>query len=81
VLGNLTARRGMVTATATLGPVVRIEAEVPLAETFGYSTDLRTLTQGQGTFSLEFTRYKPLPQGLAEEVISQSKIRALAGTV
>lgn len=81
VVGNLTARRGMVAATATLGPVTRVEGEVPLAEIFGYSTDLRTLTQGQGTFTLEFARYGTLPPGLAEEVIAQRKGRALVGAV
>ena len=59
--------RGLVMATETIGPITRIDGEVPLAETFGYSTDLRSLTQGQGTFSMEFARYKRLPASLAEE--------------
>ena len=79
VVGNLAARRGTVTATELLGPIARIEGEVPLAETFGYSTHLRSLTQGQGTFTMEFTRYKRLPASLAEEVIAASKKTALAG--
>ena len=73
VVGNLTSRRGLIAATQTLGPVTRIEGEVPLAETFGYSTDLRSLTQGQGTFTMEFARYKRLPSSLAEEVIAECK--------
>ena len=81
VVGNLTARRGIITATEVIGPVARIEGEVPLAETFGYSTDLRTLTQGQGTFTMEFSQYKRLPSSLAEEVISERKKTALAGAV
>lgn len=81
VVGNLTARRGTITATQTLGPIARIEGEVPLAETFGYATDLRSLTQGQGTFTMEFARYKRLPQRLAEAVIAESKKAALAGAV
>ncbi len=81
VVGNLTGRRGMVTATEMLGPVTRIEGEVPLAETFGYSTDLRSMTQGQGTFSMEFARYKRVPTGLAQEVIEDRKRAALAGAV
>ena len=44
----------------------RIEGEVPLSETFGYSTDLRSMTQGQGTFTMEFARYKRLPRNLEE---------------
>ena len=51
VVGNLTCRRGMVVATEFDGVTARIEGEVPLAETFGYSTDLRSMTQGQGTFT------------------------------
>ena len=79
VVGNLTARRGMVTTTELLGPIARIEGEVPLSETFGYSTDLRSLTQGQGTFTMEFSRYKRLPTALADEVIADRKQAALAG--
>ncbi len=81
VVGNLTARRGMVTGTEILGPVARIEGEVPLAETFGYSTDLRSMTQGQGTFTMEFARYQRLPPNLAEEIIAQRKKAELAGTL
>jgi len=81
VVGNLTARRGIVTATESLGPIARIDGEVPLAETFGYATDLRSLTQGQGTFTMEFARYKRLPPSLAEEIIAQRKGTALAGVV
>jgi len=78
VVGNLTSRRGIVLATEIHGPEARLVAEVPLAETFGYSTDLRSMTQGQGTFSMEFARYKRLPGSLAEEVIAERKKLALA---
>jgi elongation factor G len=81
VVGNLTARRGIVLGTEVHGPEVRIEGEVPLAETFGYATDLRSMTQGQGTFTLEFHRYKRLPKILEEEIIAQRKKGALAGAV
>ena len=81
VVGNLSSRRGIVKATAMLGPISRIEGEVPLAETFGYATDLRSMTQGQGTFTMEFARYKPLPRSLAEEVIAERKKTAMAGAV
>ena len=79
VVGNLTSRRGMVLATDLGGSTVRIEGEVPLAETFGYSTDLRSMTQGQGTFTLEFARYKRLPRQLEEELIAERKKAAVAG--
>ena len=62
VVGNLTSRRGLVLATEVHGADTRIEGEVPLAETFGYSTDLRSMTQGQGTFTMEFARYKRMPR-------------------
>ena len=81
VVGNLTSRRGIVLATEVHGAETRIEGEVPLAETFGYSTDLRSMTQGQGTFTMEFARYKRLPRNLEEEVIAERKKAALAGAV
>jgi elongation factor G len=81
VVGDLTARRGVILATEVEGPVVRIQGEVPLAETFGYSTDLRSMTQGQGTFTLEFARYKRLPPSIQREVIAERKKAELAGAV
>ena len=81
VVGNLTARRGTITVTEMRGPVARIVGEVPLAETFGYCTDLRSLTKGQGTFTMEFARYKRLPIAHADEVIAQRNKPALAGAV
>jgi len=81
VVGNLTARRGIISATEMRGPVARIVGEVPLAEIFGYCTDLRGLTKGQGTFSMEFARYKRLPTRFAEEVIAERKNPTLAGAV
>lgn len=79
IVGNLTSRRGIVLATQIIGPITRIEGEVPLAETFGYATDLRSMTQGQGTFSMEFGRYKRLPASLAKEVIESRKEAAATG--
>ncbi len=81
VVGNLTSRRGMVLGAEVHGPEVRIEGEVPLAETFGYSTDLRSMTQGQGTFTLEFARYKRLPRSIEEELIAERKKAAMAGAL
>jgi elongation factor G len=79
VVGNLTARRGMVLATEMQGPTARIEGEVPLAETFGYATDLRSLSQGQGTFTMEFARYRRLPPSIEREVIAARKQAVTAG--
>ncbi len=74
VVGNLTSRRGMVVATEASGAICRIEGEVPLAETFGYSTDLRSMTQGQGTFTMEFAKYRRLPGSIEREVIAARKL-------
>ena len=48
-----------------------IHGEVPLAETFGYSSDLRSMTQGQGVFSMEFAKYKKVPTALQEEIVRE----------
>ncbi|MBI1900051.1 MAG: elongation factor G [Planctomycetia bacterium] len=79
VVGDLISRRGMIAATETDEINCKIEGEVPLAETFGYSTDLRSLTQGQGIFTLEFARYKAVPAAIEKEVIAERKKLALAG--
>ncbi|MGC4003764.1 MAG: hypothetical protein QM811_11815 [Pirellulales bacterium] len=73
VTGNLTSRRGMVVASEDQGATAVIEAEVPLSETFGYSTSLRSLTQGQGTFTMEFSKYAPVPGGIQKEIIEERK--------
>ena len=79
VVGNLTARRGIVMATEINGHEAKIEGEVPLSETFGYSTDLRSMTQGQGTFTLEFAKYRRLPKSLEEDIIAERKKLRMAG--
>jgi elongation factor G len=73
VVGNLTSRRGMVVASEISGASCRIEGEVPLSETFGYSTDLRSMTQGQGTFTMEFAKYRRMPAVIEREVIAARK--------
>ncbi len=73
VVGDLNQRRGLVTVTETVGPSTRIEGEIPLAETFGYATNLRSMTQGQGTFSMEFLRYKRVPTAIQETIIRDRK--------
>jgi elongation factor G len=73
VVGNLASRRGMVTSTDMVGGLCKIIADVPLAETFGYSTDLRSLTQGQGTFSMELSKYRPTPANIQAEVVADRK--------
>lgn len=73
VVGNISSRRGIVTSTEMQGKMCKIIAEVPLAETFGYSTDLRSMTQGQGTFTMELAKYKPVPGNIQQEIIAERK--------
>lgn len=73
VLGTLNQRRGMIISTSEDGAFSSIESEVPLAEMFGYSTVLRSSTQGKAEFTMEFSRYNPVPKSVSEEVIKKQK--------
>jgi elongation factor G len=81
VLATMMQRRGMIVGTQEDGLLARIEAEVPLAEMFGYATTLRSATQGKAEFTMEFSRYLPVPAAIAEELVkkAQEKQKALAG--
>ena len=69
VIGDLGAKRGKVEETEDRGEMKIIRAKVPLVEMFGYATTLRSLTQGRGTFTMEFDRYTEVPQNIAQEII------------
>lgn len=73
VVGDIGRRRGSVNAMHVRGDIRNIDGEVPLAEARGYATDLRSLTQGRGTFTLEFERYNIVPDDLAEEIIERRR--------
>jgi elongation factor G len=73
IVADIGRRRGNVKAMHVRGAVRNVDGEVPLAETFGYATDLRSLTQGRGTFTLEFDHYGLVPEPIAEEIIKQRK--------
>jgi elongation factor G len=73
VVGQISSKRGMVVSTDTMNKITKIIAEVPLAETFGYSTDLRSQTQGQGTFTMELSKYSPVPGNIQTEIIADRK--------
>jgi elongation factor G len=73
VIGNLNARRGSVDGIEERATSRVIAAHVPLAEMFGYATDLRSMTQGRATYSMEFSRYTEVPQSIANELIAKSK--------
>lgn len=69
VVGQVSSKRGMIVETETSHGMTVIIAEVPLAETFGYSNELRSQTQGQGTFSMEFAKYAPVPNSIQADII------------
>ncbi len=71
VIGNLNSRRGHVQSMEMRGGSQVINARVPLAEMFGYATDIRSRTQGRGAYSMHFDRYEPLPPSAADEVIKR----------
>ncbi len=72
VMGDLSGRRGMVQGMDDLpGGIKEIKAEVPLAEMFGYATQLRSLTQGRATYSMEFKHYNEAPKSVAEAIINK----------
>lgn len=73
VMGSLNQRRGMIVGTTEEDDYTVIEAEVPLSEMFGYSTDLRSLTQGKAEFTMEFATYKQVPKSVAEELIAAAQ--------
>jgi len=75
VLGTLNQRRGIIVGTSEDGLYSTVEAEVPLAEMFGYSTALRSGTQGKAEFTMEFASYRQLPKGLTDEVIKEASER------
>ncbi|CAI8759929.1 MULTISPECIES: elongation factor G [Methylococcus] len=76
VIGDLNRRRGMIKSQEAGVTGVRIKAEVPLSEMFGYIGDLRTMTSGRGQFSMEFSHYMPCPKNVADEVIKEAQERA-----
>ncbi|GFO71110.1 elongation factor G [Bathymodiolus japonicus methanotrophic gill symbiont] len=78
VIGDLNRRRGMIQGQEAGVTGVRIKAEVPLSEMFGYIGDLRTMTSGRGQFSMEFSHYLPCPKNVSEEVIKEVQEREKA---
>ena len=73
VTGDLISRRGIVMSTDTRDGITLLKCEVPLAETFGYATILRSSTQGQGTFSMELACYRKTPASIQEEIVAEKK--------
>jgi elongation factor G len=71
VIGNISARRGRVEGMDQLGNVQVVRAQVPLAEMFGYATDLRSRTQGRATYTMQFNSYQEVPQSVAAEIVAR----------
>jgi elongation factor G len=73
VMGDLSGRRGRVTGMEGRGSAQVIGAQVPLANMFGYSTDLRSSTQGRATYTMVFSHYEQVPRALAEEIVAKAR--------
>jgi elongation factor G len=71
VIGDLSSRRGMIQGQEEVAGTMVLKAEVPLAEMFGYSTSLRSATQGRATYSMEFKHYSEAPKNVAEAIINK----------
>jgi elongation factor G len=79
VMSSINQRRGMIMSSAEDGVFTVIEAEVPLAEMFGYATTLRSLTQGKAEFTMEFSRYSKVPESISEELRAKFADRTKRG--
>jgi elongation factor G len=73
ILGDLSSRRGKIGGMTQRGEAQVIGASVPLAEMFGYSTTLRSQSQGRAVYSMEFSHYEEVPKSKAEEIVSKVK--------
>jgi elongation factor G len=71
VIGNLSSRRGRVEGMEQRGSSQVIRAQVPLAEMFGYATDLRSRTQGRATYSMQFNSYQEVPESVSQEIVAR----------
>jgi len=78
VIGDINSRRGKVVQVNLRNQTRVIECEVPLANMFGYATDLRSKTQGRATFTMQFLKYEPVPSNISDEIISKSRGTSIA---
>jgi elongation factor G len=78
VTGGISSKRGVILGTEAREGFTVITAEVPLSEMFGYSNDLRSMTQGKAGFSMEFLKYQKVPSRLQEEVVKKAAAEKLA---
>jgi elongation factor G len=73
VIGDLNSRRGKIQGMRPRGNAQIIDAQVPLAEMFGYATDLRSMTQGRATFTMLFSHYDMVPKQISDEIVAKVK--------
>ncbi|MGC1273998.1 MAG: elongation factor G [Planctomycetaceae bacterium] len=73
VVGHISSKRGIINNSTTRAGVTVVEAEVPLSEMFDYANELRSMTQGKGGFTMEFSKYKQVPQSLQGEILTMRK--------
>ena len=73
VMGDLSSRRGRPLGTEAVGGMTEVKAEVPMAELLSYAPDLRSITGGQGEYTLEFLRYEEVPTHLAQKVVEEAR--------
>jgi len=78
VIGDLNRRRGMIKSQDSGPTGVRVKADAPLSEMFGYIGDLRTMTSGRGQFSMEFSHYSPCPRNISDEIIAKAAAAKIA---
>lgn len=72
-IGDLNSRRGQIEAQTMEEGIAKVTSKVPLAEMFGYATDIRSKTQGRGIFSMEFSHYEEVPRNVAETIVAKTK--------
>jgi elongation factor G len=80
VIGNLSSRRGHIEEMESHAGIQTIKAKVPLAQMFGYSTDLRSMSQGRGTYTMEFCEYRDVPKNIADGLIEKAAPSGKQGT-
>jgi elongation factor G len=73
IFASINQRRGIISSSTEDGTFSRVEAEVPLSEMFGYSTTLRSISQGKAEFSMEFEKYSKVPQSISEALIGEAE--------
>jgi len=73
IIGDLNSRRGQIEGQASEQGIAKVSSKVPLAQMFGYATDIRSKTQGRGVFTMEFSHYEEVPRNVAEAIIAKSK--------